>query len=523
MVININNLNVEEPKEINLEIGNKVSTADEENDGNRTRVNDKFFEDFHTHNTSSAASTTIQLNLNNDDGKRPSLDDFIPITIKNVDDLNIKAESNGRKNLTYFVHKLLSRRGAEYELKIANFKKNIPSAEAPKLFSTSQLQQDNLTEMLVNSSTSLPPQVSSLPLEFLKLQDIDIQKFPSNVGNETNDDEGSTELMTTFEEETTMTYGENSMTLTILHDNDIMTKDNNNMTKDNFEKKTEDKYDINTFETNDETKDFEFKVNELNVDTDEMGSETIIKNDTNMGTNFTTFETFDTIIEINNKTIDQPLFEANNHTTKNINQSNQTTFLCQNNKINLYIEQFQNCSQASKYLKDFCINPQNEAVNGTSLPFYQFHGQNENILALNDSSPNINTNDTCCDSKSVLKVLEKINNFMEGSNDEVTSLHAQKTSAGWKFRINGNVFPLKDVEIAHFIRKDRESAKDHMILNCKIYKKCSELRYRMDAMQCLISKCKMHNLWISGLCTRRGEKRENFKGSNKEKNQTNKY
>ena len=88
--------------------------------------------------------------------------------------------------------------------------------------------------------------------------------------------------------------------------------------------------------------------------------------------------------------------------------------------------------------------------------------------------------------------MEKIINFMEGSNDEVTSLHAQKTSAGWKFRINGNVFPLKDVEIAHFIRKDRESAKDHMILNCKIYKKCSELRYGMDAMQCLISKCKMH-------------------------------
>ena len=44
MVININNLNVEEPKEINLEIGNKFSTAHEENDGNRTRVNDKFFE-----------------------------------------------------------------------------------------------------------------------------------------------------------------------------------------------------------------------------------------------------------------------------------------------------------------------------------------------------------------------------------------------------------------------------------------------------------------------------------------------
>merc|ERR1719412_533959 len=111
------------------------------------------------------------------------------------------------------------------------------------------------------------------------------------------------------------------MTLTILHDNDIMTEDNSSTTKDNFEKRTEDKIDINTFETNDETKDFEFKVNELNVDSDKMGSETIIKNDTNMGTNFTTFETFDTIIEINNKTIDQPLIEANNHTTKNINQS----------------------------------------------------------------------------------------------------------------------------------------------------------------------------------------------------------
>ena len=65
MVININNLNVEEPKEINLEIGNKVSTADEEKYVNRTRVNDIFFEDFHSHNTSSAASTTIQLHLNN--------------------------------------------------------------------------------------------------------------------------------------------------------------------------------------------------------------------------------------------------------------------------------------------------------------------------------------------------------------------------------------------------------------------------------------------------------------------------
>ena len=100
VVININNLNVEEPQEINgesgsNEVGAKIANSSIKEDG--TRVNDKYLQDFK--NSSIVPSVTTSK-----EGK-----DGDPSNI----DLHKHEEKDESKNMSFFVNQLLSKRDTE--------------------------------------------------------------------------------------------------------------------------------------------------------------------------------------------------------------------------------------------------------------------------------------------------------------------------------------------------------------------------------------------------------------------------
>mgnify|MGYP001485258369 CR=1 FL=1 len=163
VVININNLNVEEPQEINVEIGSnevgaKIANSSIKEDG--TRVNDKYLQDFK--NSSIVPSVTTSK-----EGK-----DGDPSNI----DLHKHEEKDESKNMSFFVNQLLSKRDTEdRNRKIHRLKEHF--------LSRTDLDSKLLTFENDISTISSIPSVPGLPAEFLKLQDIGVDLNQTDNGS----------------------------------------------------------------------------------------------------------------------------------------------------------------------------------------------------------------------------------------------------------------------------------------------------------------------------------------------------
>ena len=211
-MINIEKVEVAQPEEINLEFGQNVwgnlniETNKTENiqSGNDSRVNDKYLENFHN------SSAT-----NNTEGEMKGSDD-----------------NNGEDNLTFFVHKLLSKRNSEDDNKMDNLEN----------------EHQNITTQDVMVSINS----TEVPATYLKLQDIEIENYELNENytdyvkyniSDINDDND------TLSEQETMTP--KTIDLKNNHDNITVTETDYSET----DGKVQDSNDTDSTETNDITQD----------------------------------------------------------------------------------------------------------------------------------------------------------------------------------------------------------------------------------------------------------------------------
>ena len=213
-MINIEKVEVAQPEEINLEFGQNVwgnlnieknKTENIQNGiKNDSRVNDKYLENFHN------SSAT-----NNTDGDMTASDD-----------------NNGGDNLTFFVHKLLSKRNSEDDNKMDNLENEHQNITTPDAM------------VSINST--------EVPATYLKLQDIEIENYELNENytdyikyniSDINDDND------TLSEQDTMTP--KTIDLEKNHDNITVTEKDYSESND----KDQDSNDTDSIDTNDITQD----------------------------------------------------------------------------------------------------------------------------------------------------------------------------------------------------------------------------------------------------------------------------
>ena len=308
-MININNLNVEDPQEVNVEIGsNEVGAkiANISHKENRTRDNDKYLQDFQN---SSIFSTVT----NSEDDRSNERE---PLNI----DLQAHEETNKRKNMSFFVHQLLSKRGAdEGNRKIYLLKENHLFRTYSKLLN---FENDNSSRSNFSIHSIL-----RLPSEFLKQQDIEVVAANNTNGFGIKDFDALTNTTSdkdnTFDNlhivNSTVKFPDNNFTG--IHDHSYHL--NMTLDFDAFLPKFENE-DSNLKKTNNFTLDHR-KNDEV------MESSNII---------------------VSNLTLQDyqiPNFKTDLRNEENIN-------LCKNesNDKNLFVASFINCSQASTYIKNSC-------------------------------------------------------------------------------------------------------------------------------------------------------------------------
>lgn len=308
-MININNLNVEDPQEVNVEIGsNEVGAkiANISHKENRTRDNDKYLQDFQN---SSIFSTVT----NSEDDRSNERE---PLNI----DLQAHEETNKRKNMSFFVHQLLSKRGAdEGNRKIYLLKENHLFRTYSKLLN---FENDNSSRSNFSIHSIL-----RLPSEFLKQQDIEVVAANNTNGFGIKDFDALTNTTSdkdnTFDNlhivNSTVKFPDNNFTG--IHDHSYHL--NMTLDFDAFLPKFENE-DSNLKKTNNFTLDHR-KNDEV------MESSNIIVSDLTL------------------QDYQIPNFKTDLRNEENIN-------LCKNesNDKNLFVASFINCSQASTYIKNSC-------------------------------------------------------------------------------------------------------------------------------------------------------------------------
>ena len=282
VVININNLEVEEPHAVNVEIGsNEVESMIANNKKNGTRVNDKFLQNFHDSSINPSVS-----NSKESDGE--SLDS----------DINLNTVSNGRKNMSYFVHQLLNKRGAEENQKI--LRKNLFFRTDPKF-----LDKDNYSN---KTSDSFIPPITNLPAEFRKLKD---------------------KNMTENQAITLLTMDNDTFSET----NNLIGKDNNSLALDKLKVANNITLDLTDFLPHFGNKNLTYFKDNMTLNNDLM--------------------TEDIFTSVHSKI---PLTHQNHmyFDLKTDLEKGKDLKLCKNESSILYIRSFLNCSHASNFIKKSC-------------------------------------------------------------------------------------------------------------------------------------------------------------------------
>ena len=328
VVININNLNVEEPQEVNVEIGSNDVGAKITNTSlkeNGTRVNDKFLQDFH--NSSISPSVT-----NLKDGGTNKKE---PLKLE----LNAHEEKNEKKNMSFFVHQLLSKRGADEGMsKIYRLTENL-------LYRT-----DSEVLNFENDNSSIPT-VSRLPAEFLKQQDIEVDVNQTYNGNLT--------LSTT--QMTNVTAINTHDLDTLSNTSDITSKDKSpdNLHIDNSTVQFPDNIDNNFTGIHDHS----HRLN-LTLDFDDFLPKFKNEDKNSQHNNIPDFKT-----DLGKEDMNLCKNESNNN--------------------NLYVASFMNCSQASNYIKSSCPVDSNNLTSPSDAAF-AFWGAMRRVKDMFDAIEELN-------------------------------------------------------------------------------------------------------------------------------------
>ena len=373
VVININNLNVEEPQEINVEIGSnevgaKIANSSIKEDG--TRVNDKYLQDFK--NSSIVPSVTTSK-----EGK-----DGDPSNI----DLHKHEEKDESKNMSFFVNQLLSKRDTEdRNRKIHRLKEHFLSRT--DLDSKLLTFENDISTRAYSSISSVP----GLPAEFLKLQDIEVDLNQTDNGS-------PTKLLPTTQMTLVAVNHTNDTTATIHYDALNNTSDSNNTNDRAIENSTV-KFPDGTDEKFTGIYD---NSHGLNMTLDFVDFLPKYKNEDNL-----------TILDNQNRDLKVDIGKE------------ETLNLCKNesNNNNLYVASFINCSQASNYIKSSCQADAHMSV---------LTSHSDDAVALG-----------------ALKMVK----YMFDAIEELHKVHLDKTSEGWKMKINGHQVDLEHKDVSQSIKR----------------------------------------------------------------------
>ena len=376
-MININNLNVEDPQEVNVEIGsNEVGTkiANISHKENRTRDNDKYLQDFQN---SSIFSTVT----NSEDDRSNERE---PLSI----DFHAHEETNEKKNMSFFVHQLLSKRGAdEGNSKKYHLKENLLSRTSFKLLN---FENDNSSR-----SNFFIHSVSRSPADFLKQEDIEVVAANNTNGFGIKDFDALRNITS-----------------------DIIHKDNafDNLHNDNSTVKFPEVMDNNITGIHDHS-------HHLNMTLDFDAFLPKFENeDSNLKktNNFTMdHRKNDEVKESSNVIVSDSTLEDHqipNFKTDLRNEENINLCKNENNDNNLSVASLINCSQASNYIKNSC-------------PVYP-----SGLISQYDDA-------------FVMRALEWVK-VMFDTIEELRKFHLDKTSDGWKIQINDYQADLEQEDVS---------------------------------------------------------------------------
>ena len=454
MVIHIDSINVEKPHEINIELGNmnqypklnssKINLTSQQQD---QRENDKFFENFenNTHQGNSGPINSQLAHLDTDTNP-----------------------NSGKINMTYFVHKLLSKRGTEYNMKIANFK----NATLEDILNQNQFESFEIKNLNdgITSQNETEHDIKNLPHEFLKVQEIEIEnindtdvRFNAEGGGGgggggggwllNDDSKTDAPQKFNFETETETTFYDITTTDDTTYDNMTV-----NETNAHDNESTDYTYYSSYYETSGTGTTEIYDTTESESDDRWTTHDKIGTNDSNDKNNSNDSHDKNFPNDLNDKVNFDP---TESDSLTEVNQDKSTN--CNSSLVNYYVTR-ENCSMSSNYIEDFCskYNMEKENREGIDISFYQFHEENEARFSLNSS--NVEKRKKCCEITDALFVANLMVSFMKTYETVVSKILIEKTNLnGWDFLIEDKRVSLKNNELERLKRNHRSSAKVYFI------------------------------------------------------------
>lgn len=425
VVINIEHINVDRPKELNVNIAQKDATTSaatlnnsfEANNTTKTgiRQNDKFLKNFYNES------------LAQDDGNKTA------------------EHKHERKNITYFIHRLLNKRDSSYKSKIAHFKNQAEQMDNSQIRNISKIQiydykqttekqlcgneseEDVHKNYHMKNSSYFQAEVDGelfQPLEILQNRSEVKIGIINEAHNEANNDIIAKEL--------------EKVIMTLDNDNGQLTQDTNiieekvNMTTDLLDTErrqnvTEDRL------TKDKTTDKSSNSCEENVSSMTVG--------------------FD---------------RTNGNMTNKQRLMNDTSmYNCENVKNFMA----QNCTEKNPDLFEMKEDQHLQQISN----FYQLHHNNKAVEVTNITS------EECCNGNHILDILKMLDRIFTSDDAKrkysfYQARHLKTPKDSWRFKINKHELNLTNSEIHRIIKHGFESYHNHIdgfeLFECKIFKRC---------------------------------------------------
>jgi len=439
VVINIEHINVDRPRELNVQIAHKDIKADisplndtspdvSTNITRKTvRQNDKFFKNFY---------------------KDP--------LVKNEESKIVESDKKERKNITYFIHKLLNKRDSSFREKIAHFKNEIKPTEQDKskvIFNRIPLTISDYEEMKNNTS---------------KTNKNVFEEYHSVTNNKMCDNETQGEIGS-------MDYQRVSRNIHGLVDMELFQP--LELSQINYER-TQNESLVDTIK---ET-ELETGINMTNNDTEKDNDigQMIANNDldkTNLDK--TDNETKDTLTKPNktddrfkpcNVGIHKSLFAGQNKT------DNMTGKL---RHAPTDTAELNDCETARQFLTNNC-NEDNSKINEThSLEelddFFQLQHNDMKVEIKNVTTEN------CCSGNHILDILKMLDRIFSAIDEKrriffFQARHLKTPQDSWRFKIKKHVVILTNSEIHRITKHGFESYHNHIdgfeLFECKIFQRC---------------------------------------------------
>ena len=438
VVINIEHINVDRPRELNVQIAQKDIKADISplNDTSQdvstnitrktVRHNDKFFKNFY---------------------KDP--------LVKDEESKIFKSDKKERKNITYFIHKLLNKRDSYFREKIAHFKNEIKPTEQDKskvIFNRIPLTISDYEEMKNNTS---------------KTNKNVFEEYHSVTNNKMCDNETQGEIGSMdYQRVSRNIHGMVDMKLfQPIELSQINYERTQNESLVDTIKETELETGIN-MTNNDTEKDNDIGQMIANNDLDISKTNVDMTKDNLTKPNKTEDDRFKPC----NERIHKPLFVAQNTTDNMAGKFRH---------VPTDTAELNDCETARQFLTNNC-DEDNSKINETYHleeldDFFQLQHNDMEVEIKNVTTEN------CCSGNHILDILKMLDRIFSAIDEKrriffFQARHLKTPQDSWRFKLKKHVVILTNSEIHRITKHGYESYHNHIdgfeLFECKIFQRC---------------------------------------------------